>query len=487
MTTASRARVKDAYRHDARGRVQWLRSHAASATSAPLAIAAVVQLGAGVVTSKLAAALIGAAGVGVLAVVQALGNFMAVLPLGTGQAVVREHQRDPVGSLQVRRLGMEVVTFCALAAFCIPALVFAHPISRVLFGDGEPRTFVLAIGGGAAFTWMSIQVSTLIAARSVRRLAIALVISAISTPVVAAVGYAVWGRDGIGPVAFVSLGLSLLSTTCVMRWTLGRRSRRELPFRDALLAIPQLLRFGVPHMLGTAVATLTLLVLPVLARRDLGIDSAGFLRASITIAVGMATIFGFVLGGDFAARIAAASRDRTAFGDALATQLHVLVRGAGLTCVALALSGPVLVPLLYSGDFEPAITILPAVLCAQLLYLVGTTVLYAVAARDGSMITGAAASLAGICTIVLCAATARVDLERMALGYVGGQALLVVLAVAALSRRDRALMRALAGARTVLALVLLTAGLTTWSAHRPIGAALSVAGVLISLPTVRRQ
>jgi O-antigen/teichoic acid export membrane protein len=57
--------------------------------SVGLTLAAGVQLIAGTATSKIAASLLGATGVGIQAVVQAVANIVALLTLGTGEAVIR--------------------------------------------------------------------------------------------------------------------------------------------------------------------------------------------------------------------------------------------------------------------------------------------------------------------------------------------------------------------------------------------------------------
>ncbi len=405
-----------------------------------LALAAVVQLVAGVITSKLAATLLGAAGVGTYALVQAVANIVALCALGTGEALVRESGRrrsapsPPDFGAMLR--GAELAGIVPLAVVTAGALMFNRQLARLVFGtgDGGRELFLLAVAAGIMFGWVTLQVNSMVAQRRVRRVSLALALGAASTPAVALIGFQAWGVAGIGRVHLIAMLASLL-TTGVVVWGRTATVAPSASLRAAVAEMPALLRYGVPHVLGTLFTASMLLLVPMVVAARQGVDAAGFYRAGATVAAGMATLFTFELNGDFSARIAEAATDRRAFFTVIGTQLRrLLLRGVAVV-VALSVTAPVIVPVLYDRGFEPTTRMLPLVLVGQLLGLVAMTLNIAIGARHGggSMLLNAA--IGGCATVV---AVAVVDsLVAVGFMFVAGQAVFLAACGLSIVARDR--------------------------------------------------
>lgn len=405
-----------------------------------LTAAAMIQLVAGIITSKLAATLLGAAGVGTYALVQALANIVALCALGTGEALVRESGRrrtattPPDFGAMLR--GAELAALVPLAVVTVGAFVFNRQLARVVFGDGDGgrELFLLAVAAGIMFGWVTLQVNSMVAQRRVRRVSLALALGAASTPVVALVGFQAWGVAGIGRVHLIAMAASLLTTGIVV-WGRPAAFAPTSSLRAAAAEAPALLRFGVPHVLGTLFTASMLLIVPMVVAARQGVDAAGFYRAAATVAAGMATLFTFELNGDFSARIAEAATERRAFVAVIGTQLRrLLLRGVAVVA-ALSVAAPVIVPVLYDRGFEATTRILPLILVGQLLGLVAMTLNIAIGARygGGSMLLNAA--IGGCATV---AAVAMVD-SLLAVGsmFVAGQSVFLAACGLSIVARDR--------------------------------------------------
>ncbi len=411
-----------------------------------LTAAAVVQLVAGVITSKLAATLLGAAGVGTYALVQAVANIVALCALGTGEALVRESGRrrssptPPDFGAMLR--GAELAALASLSVVAAGALAANRPLARLLFGtgpgdgdvNGGREMLLLAVAAGITFGWVTLQVNSMVAQRRVRRVSLALALGAASTPLVALVGFQAWGVGGIGRVHLLAMLASLVTTGAVV-WGRTATAAVSSTFRAAVDEIPALLRYGVPHVLGTLFTAAMLLIVPVVVAARQGVDAAGFYRAAATIAAGMATLFTFELNGDFSARIAETAPDRRAFVAAIGTHLRrLLIRGAAVVAV-LSVAAPVIVPVLYDRGFEPTTNMLPLILLGQLLGLVAMTLNIGIGARHGGGWMLLNAAVGGCATVV---AVAAVDsLSRVGIAFVAGQTVFLVTCAVSIVACDR--------------------------------------------------
>jgi O-antigen/teichoic acid export membrane protein len=404
-----------------------------------LTLAAVVQLVAGTVTSKIAASLLGPTGVGIHAVVQAVANIVALLTLGTGEAVIREAGRrraiDEGTNIGPLMRGAEIATLASLTVVSALSLVIGGPLSRLLFGTGHEETFLLSVAAGVTYAWVMVQVNCLVAQKDVGRVSVALALAASSTPAVAFVGYHWWGVDGVGRVHLGAMLASLLTTGLLTRRG-PSASHTRAALRASIAEIPGLVRYGVPHVAGVLLTASMLLIVPVMVRADLGVDAAGYYRAAATVAAGMATLFTFVLNNDFAARIAEAAPDPASYSRVLAAQLRsVLVRGV-VTVLALSLLAPVVVRILYADGFGPTADILPAMLVGQLLGIVALTVNLGVGARHGSGRMLVNAAIGGLATMAAVSLAAGGGLQHVALAFVVGQTVFLAACLVSTITRD---------------------------------------------------
>ncbi len=338
--------------------------------------------------------------------------------------------------------GAELAALASLSVVAAGALAFNRPLARLLFGtgpgggdvNGGREMLLLAVAAGITFGWVTLQVNSMVAQRRVRRVSLALALGAASTPLVALVGFQAWGVGGIGRVHLLAMLASLVTTGAVV-WGRTATVAVSSTFRAAVDEIPALLRYGVPHVLGTLFTAAMLLIVPVVVAARQGVDAAGFYRAAATIAAGMATLFTFELNGDFSARIAETAPDRRAFVAAIGTHLRrLLIRGAAVVAV-LSVAAPVIVPVLYDRGFEPTTNMLPLILLGQLLGLVAMTLNIGIGARHGGGWMLLNAAVGGCATVV---AVAAVDsLSRVGIAFVAGQTVFLVTCAVSIVACDR--------------------------------------------------
>jgi O-antigen/teichoic acid export membrane protein len=154
--------------------------------------------------------------------------------------------------------------------------------------------------------------------------------------------------------------------------------------RDVSAAASALLRFGLPFTASSLAGAGIQYVLPILVLRMAGVQSAGFYAAAAMIAVGYAGFFLNVLAQDYYPRVAAV-RDRPADLVRLINAQHRVLMIAGMPVVlGLIALAHIVVPLIYSREFAPAVEVLEWQLTGDLLRFSSWVMSFVILARNGS-------------------------------------------------------------------------------------------------------
>lgn len=350
-------------------------------TRALLGSSAVCTLVFGVVTSKVAAVLIGPAGLGYLAIVQGLGNFVAMLVgLELGSALIRTVPASlaagPVDGVQGRLGAAFRLMALASVAVLVMGILTRDVLGPILFDRVDAAVaFVLVLGAGILYSWAMLLVAILAAHQATTAVAIAMILSPASTPIVTALGYGLAGEPATPVIALVSSVLSLVTTVMVVRAVLGLGIFRCAFARGATGPIRELLSFGIPKLAGTVVSGATLLAVPLVIRRELGYEPAGEFRAAQLIAMAFSTVVIVALSYDFFARVSEVRSSPRRFCKLITDELILMSLLANAFAVVAICLAPVLVRVLYSASFDPVVGLLRILLVAQSIQ-VGVSVLF---------------------------------------------------------------------------------------------------------------
>jgi PST family polysaccharide transporter len=318
----------------------------------------------GVLRMKIAALLLGPAGVGLIGMYQNLLQTAAtMISLGVGTAGTRQiaaaHGQEDAGAVG---LACRALFWGALALATLGSVVFT------LLGGWIAAHLLHKPELVSEVRWLAIGVALTVAAESqnalltgLRRIGDLARIQIGSTAMATALGVAAllaWGRNGllamvlVVPVVTFAQGLWY---TRRLRMPTGVASTPWLQLAKQLRALAQL---GAVLMVSGLVAMLGQLAVRSIVQRDLGTDALGQFQAAWGIGM---VYLSFMLGAmttDYYPRLTAAMADREAAARTVNEQTEVALLLCGPVLLALLGTVPWVIHLLYSPAFAPAADIL---------------------------------------------------------------------------------------------------------------------------------
>lgn len=325
--------------------------------------ASVINIVVGLLRIKVAALLLGPAGVGLIGLLtNVVGTATALVGLGVGNVGTRQIA-EAAGQSDTRQIWW---------------------VRRALFW----LTVVLATVGGGLF-WMLRRVlaeqvlGDASMARPLGWLSVAVALSVAAASQNALLN----GMRRIGDIARLSVGSAVLSTVCAVAvlWWLGiagivifvlaaplanfllghwyvarlpRTSHDAAPLAAMTEQWRAMLKLGFAFMVAGLAGTIGQLAIRALIQRELGAEALGHFQAAWMISM---TYIGFVLGAmgtDYYPHLTAVINDRTAVNRLVNEQTEVAMLLAAPVLLAMLALAPWVIRLLYSAEFVEATEIL---------------------------------------------------------------------------------------------------------------------------------
>jgi PST family polysaccharide transporter len=325
--------------------------------------ASVINVLAGIAKMKVAAVLLGPAGVGLIGLyLNLIQTASTVASLGIAQSGIRQiAARQAEGGPDGAGLTRQALLWSSLILALAGAAMFwisGSWIARIVLGDESRADEVAWLALGVALTVAAgSQAALLTGMRRVGDLARVQVGTGVFGAALGMLALWLLGRDGLlvavlaAPAATFVLGLVYVAR-------LGPASAPR-PTLSAMAGEWRVLaHLGVALMIGGLVNLVGHLVVRTLVQRELGGDALGHFQAAWAIG---ATYLGFVLGAmgtDYYPRLAAAIGDHTAAVRLVNEQTEVALLLCGPVLVTMLGLAPWVIPLLYSAEFGPAVEIL---------------------------------------------------------------------------------------------------------------------------------
>jgi O-antigen/teichoic acid export membrane protein len=325
--------------------------------------ASVINIAVGLLRIKVAAVLLGPAGVGLIGLLTNLaGTASAVAGLGVGSVGTRQiaeavGRNDAAAMAAARRAlfwGSLVLALLGAAVFWSLRGVLAVRVLGDASLAGEVGWLALVVGLTVA---AASQTALLNGMRQIGDLARVSVLSALLSTLLGIGALMLWGRSGL--VAFLiaaPLASFLLGHVYVARLPKIQAPRTPLPVLAGQWRA--LAKLGAAFMVAGLAATLGQLLVRTLVQRQLGADALGYFQAAATISM---TYIGFVLtamGTDYYPRLTAAIHDHAAVNRMVNEQTEVALLLAGPVFLAMMGLAPWVIELLYSQRFHPAAEVL---------------------------------------------------------------------------------------------------------------------------------
>jgi PST family polysaccharide transporter len=241
----------------------------------------------------------------------------------------------------------------------IAVWAFRHPIAIWLTDDASLATEIGLVG--VAILLMLLATAHITLLQGLRKIGDVARVTAIGAITATLFGLlAVWwmGRSGLIWFLLVQPLANLVTAIFFIRKLPHRTCPAPLNSREIWETWKPMARLGVAFMAGGLATTGTLLLAQATITRALGLDAAGYFVAAWGVTM---TYFGFLLnamGTDYYPRLAEVIHDRQAANQLMNDQAQLGLAIGGPMLLIMIGWAPWLIALLYSNDFEPAITLL---------------------------------------------------------------------------------------------------------------------------------
>ena len=325
--------------------------------------ASVINILISLLRTKVAAVLLGPAGIGLIGLFQNLiATASAVSALGFGNVGTRQiaeasGRQDLDGVAAARRALLWGTLILALVGTGLVWL-FRNSLATHVLGD---------VNRGDDVGWLALGVGLTVAAGSqgallngLRRIGDIARVSVWSSVLATVIGIGalwLWGTHGLMVFVLATpLASFLLGHVYVGR--LPKIDAPRTPMPEMAKQWRVMVRLGVAFMVSGVVVTAGQLAVRSMVQHQLGAESLGQFQAAWAISM---TYIGFVLGAmgtDYYPRLTAAFHDHAAVNRMVNEQTEVALLLAGPVFLAMLALAPWVIQLLYSGDFDQASSIL---------------------------------------------------------------------------------------------------------------------------------
>lgn len=360
--------------------------------TAVLGGASAINILIGLVSSKVTAVLLGPSGFGLMALYQSILTLTVMIAgLGVPTALTRAMARAFAEVSEQRAVDLRRASLVLTlgAAFLSMALIawFSQPITRSMLDGKTDLWWAAFVVPAILFSMLSGLQSAVINARHrINDLARISVLTAALSLVPAVALTWVFREHGVAPAlaanTLIGLGIG---------YYYYRKDENKLEavekFSLASVSGPirELLSFGVPYMASLAVGAGIVAALPILVLHALGPAEVGLYRAASAIAVNYLGLILAAMAQDYFPRIAKAPDDAQILHAIVNDQLRLVLLLAGPVILGMMGAVPYLVPLLYSGKFAPAASLLEWQLIGDLFKFCTWTMGFVIMVRLGSI------------------------------------------------------------------------------------------------------
>ncbi len=337
---------------------------------------------------KALALMVGPAGLGLLGVLAGIASAATtVAALGSDTSGTRRialARNDPATLARVRRtLGLITVVHGLLSAAVLWWL--REPIASWALGSAIYADEVGIVGIAVALSLVAgLQIAQLQGLARVGDIARINILASLGSTVVGLLAVWTWGIAGIVVLVLAQPALAALLATHRMAGRIGTDGT-PISLRDVMHDWASAITQGAPYMLSFLMLTLVPLAIRALVVRDLGIEAAGHFHAAWTMSV---IYIGFLLNAmsaDYFPRLTALVGDRKAASALVNDQVQLGLAIGGIALLIILGGAPILVPLLYSSAFTPAVEIVELQALGNLMKIAGWPLAFIAMARGRAM------------------------------------------------------------------------------------------------------
>lgn len=240
----------------------------------------------GIVRSKLTAVFLGAAGVGVLGLLQSVIDFSRSFSgLGLDSGAVKELAVREYENKRRKGRALYVVNIWYLGSAILGALfcvIFAKPLSYWAFDNYDYAWYIVFLSAVVFFVSLNAGVTAILQGlRKITYMALASTISSVISLLVMIPIYYYWGVKGILPTLILSAGI----TYSVSLFFYKRLDIKlvTISFRDVLKRGGRMIELGIFIVIAGILSTASLLLVRAYINRDGGLEDVGLFQVAWVI------------------------------------------------------------------------------------------------------------------------------------------------------------------------------------------------------------
>lgn len=335
-------------------------------SSALIGGSSVLNIGFGILRTKVMALLLGPSGYGLMGVYWTIGELVRnVAGMGVNTSGVRQIA-EAVGSGDAQRIARTVTALRRVAFFsgalgALLLLVFCKPVAWLTFNDskhaGEVALLALAVffgdvsGGQAALVQGMRRIGDLARMSALG----AFYGTAFSIPIV----YFFYQRGeperGVVPSLVCVAAMGILTS-----WWYARKIKVEsvrVTLREVFRETSALLKLGFVFMASGLMTMGVAYLVRVILIHKMGLEAAGFYQSAWTLGGLYAGFIFQAMGADFYPRLTAIAKDNVECNRLVNEQAEVGLLMAGPGIIATLTFAPLVIVLFYSAKFGPAVEI----------------------------------------------------------------------------------------------------------------------------------
>ena len=361
-----------------------------------------VSLAIGLLSAKLTATLMGPGGVGYIALLQSLLG-LAVLAAafgGVSAGIVPAVGRARAAGDSRGEAAARAAAWCLWLAFggmaFIVLLAFREPLARLFLGTSVRAGAIPLLAAALVLSLAAtIQVNILASYRRIADISRLGVTNSVLGPAILLPLIWYWGETAV-PWAMLFGGLStvLIARQMVRRY--AQAPSVHVAVREITAAAHGLLRFGIPFSASSMAGAGVTLLIPVLILHALGSSEVGFYRAASGVSMTYLGFLASAMGQDFYPRVSACGPDLSTLTRVVNEQIRLVLLLIGPLVLGILAFVPWLVPLIYTAQFAPAISVLEWQLVGDILKIGGWAMAFAILDRSSTVTY--------FCVELLCAA-----------------------------------------------------------------------------------
>jgi len=343
-------------------------------SSALIGGSSVLNIGVGIIRTKVMALLLGPAGVGLIGLYTSIATLtQSVAGMGVNSSGVRQIA-DAVGSRDSARIARNaaVLRRTSIVLGTLGALllvIFSRQISTVTFGTAKHAASVSLLSLAVLFTLVSGGQAALIqGTRRIADLAKMQALGAISGTVISIPVVYFFREKGIVPSLVTVAAMTIFTS-----WWFSRKIQIQAPsltISEIRQEAGALLKLGFAFMASGLMTMGVGYVVRITVLHKIGFEATGLYQSAWTLG---GLYVGFILqamGADFYPRLTAHASDNVACNRLVNEQTRVGLLMAGPGVIASLAFAPTVIALFYSSKFGPAVGILRWICLGTILQVI---------------------------------------------------------------------------------------------------------------------